>query len=188
MKSDVYKIGVDPFDHSETTSKERSSGAAYVMHAYDALSDLSETPLVEYINRPDKSDVFYEDMIKLCHFFGCTILPEDNKVGLIKYFELRGYERFLFRDPRGTKYGVSATVKTHQQIAELHEYFVEENIHKCKFKNLLLDLLKFNLKKTTKFDAAMAFGYTLMLNNSSRFAQKVEEKKKLYEIRELFPF
>lgn len=188
MKSDVYKAGVDPFDHSETTSKDRSSGAAYVMHAFDAMSPLSETPLVEYINRPDKSDVFYEDMIKLCHFFGCTILPEDNKVGLIKYFELRGYERFLYRDPRGIKYGVSATVKTHQQIAELHENFVEENIHKCKFKNLLLDLLKFNLKKTTKFDAAMAFGYTLMLNNSSRFAQKVEEKQKLYEIRDLFPF
>lgn len=183
-----YKAGVDPFDHSETTSDQRSNGAAYLMRAFDAMDENSEAVLVEYINRPDKAEVFYEDMIKMVHYFGCMILPEDNKVGIIKYFEFRGYERFLYKAPGSNKYGVSASPKTHQQIAELHEYYIQENIHKCKFKNLLLDLLKFNLKKTTKFDAAMAFGYTLMLNNSSRFAVKQEDKQKLYEIRDLFPF
>jgi hypothetical protein len=179
-----YVIGCDPFDHNSTVSNQRSDGAAYVYKTFDAVSELSETFLVEYINRPDKAEIFYEDMIKLSHFFGCTILPEDNKVGLIKYFEHRGYERFLFKN--GHKYGVSATVKTHQQIAELIETYVEENVSKLNFKNLLLDWLKFDINKTTKFDATMASGYTLMLANSSRFAQKQEVKKKLYDVKEIF--
>lgn len=179
-----FCIGCDPFDHNVTVSTQRSDGAAYVYKSYDALSPMSETFVVEYLNRPDKAEIFYEDMIKLCHFFGCTILPEDNKVGLIKYFEHRGYERFLYKN--GTKFGVSATVKTHQQIAELIETYVEENVSKLKFKNLLTDWLKFDINKTTKFDATMASGYTLMLANSSRFAQKQEVKKKLYDVKEIF--
>jgi hypothetical protein len=185
IEATKFVIGCDPFDHSITTSTQRSDGAAYVYKTFDGIHPLSETFVVEYLNRPDKAEIFYEDMIKLVHFFGCTILPEDNKVGLIKYFEYRGYERFLFKN--GNKYGVSATVKIHQQIAELIETYVEENVSKTIFKNLLLDWLKFDINKTTKFDATMASGYTLMLANGSRFAQKQqEETKRLYDVREIF--
>lgn len=185
IEAKKFAIGCDPFDHNITTSTQRSDGAAYCYKTFDAVHELSETFVVEYLNRPDKAEIFYEDMIKLVHFFGCTILPEDNKVGLIKYFEYRGYERFLFKN--GAKFGVSATVKTHQQIAELIETYVEENISKTIFKNLLLDWLKFDINKTTKFDATMASGYTLMLANGSRFAQKQQEvKPRLYDVREIF--
>ena len=181
-----YAIAVDPFDHSITTSNERSDGAAYAYRRYDAMDELSETFLVQYINRPDKAEIFYEDMIRLCHFFGCEILSEDNKVGLIKYFEHRGYERFLTRMPNSTKYGISATVKTHQQIAEETENYHLDNLHKVIFVELLDDWLHFNINKTTKFDAAMAAGYTLIAASNSKFAQKVEQKQKLYDVREIF--
>lgn len=181
-----YAIAVDPFDHSITTSNERSDGAAYAYCRYDAMDELSETFLVQYINRPDKAEIFYEDMIRLCHFFGCEILSEDNKVGLIKYFEHRGYERFLTRMPNSTKFGISATVKTHQQIAEETENYHLDNLHKVIFVELLDDWLHFNINKTTKFDAAMAAGYTLIAASNSKFAQKVEQKQKLYDVREIF--
>lgn len=181
-----YAIAVDPFDHSITTSNERSDGAAYAYRRYDAMDELSETFLVQYINRPDKAEIFYEDMIRLCHFFGCEILSEDNKVGLIKYFEYRGYERFLTRMPNSSKYGISATVKTHQQIAEETENYHLDNLHKVIFVELLDDWLHFNINKTTKFDAAMAAGYTLIAASNSKFAQKVEKKQKLYDVREIF--
>ena len=183
-----YAIAVDPFDHSITTSKERSDGAAYVYRRYDAMDEFSETFLVEYLNRPEKAEIFYEDMIKLCHFFGCEILSEDNKVGLIKYFEYRGYEKFLTKMPNSSKYGISATVKTHQQIAEVTESYITENVEKVIFMRLLQDWLKFDINKTTKFDAAMASGYTLIQANKSKFAEKVEQKKHIYDIREIFPF
>ena len=181
-----YAIAVDPFDHSITTSNERSDGAGYAYRRYDAIDELSETFLVQYINRPDKAEIFYEDMIKLAHFFGCEVLSEDNKVGLIKYFEYRGYERFLTKMPNASKYGISATVKTHQQIAEETESYITDNLKKVIFTELLDDWLHFNINKTTKFDAAMAAGYTLIAASKSKFAQKAEQKVKLYDVREIF--
>lgn len=187
-ESKKYAIAVDPFDHSITTSKERSDGASYVYRRYDALDEFSETFLVEYLNRPEKAEIFYEDMIKLCHFFGCDILSEDNKVGLIKYFEYRGYEKFLVKMPGANKYGISATVKTHQQIAEVTESYITESVEKVIFMRLLQDWLKFDINKTTKFDAAMASGYTLIQANKSKFSERVEQKQHIYDIREIFPF
>lgn len=181
-----YSIAVDPFDHSITTSNERSDGAGYAYRRYDATDELSETFLVQYINRPDKAEIFYEDMIKLAHFFGCEVLSEDNKVGLIKYFEYRGYERFLTKMPNANKFGISATVKTHQQIAEETESYITDNLKKVIFTELLDDWLHFNINKTTKFDAAMAAGYTLIAASKSKFAQKAEQKVKLYDVREIF--
>jgi hypothetical protein len=183
-----YAIGVDPFDHSITTSNERSDGAAYVYRRFDATDELSETFLVEYLNRPDKAEIFYEDMIKLCHFFGCEILSEDQKIGLIKYFEYRGYEKFLVKMPNSAKYGISASTKVHQQIAEETESYIMDNLHKVKFPKLLNDWLHFDINKTTKFDAAMASGYTLIASSKSKFTQKIEQQQKLYEIRDVFPF
>ena len=179
-------IGVDPYDHDNTVSKERSDGAAYVYRRYSSTDELSETFLVEYINRPQKADIFYEDMIKMAHFFGCQVLAEDQKIGLIKYFERRGYEKFLYKMHGASKFGISASTKTHQEIAEQTELYIEENIHKVIFKNLLDDWLKFNINKTTKFDAAMASGYTLILASNSKFAQKIAEKKTLVDVREIF--
>lgn len=180
-----FAMGVDPFDHSIITSKG-SDGACYVFRKYDATDELSETFLVEYLNRPDTAEIFYEDMIKLVHFFSCQALIEDQKIGLIKYFEARGYERFLFRIPNSAKYGISASQKTHQQIAEQTEIYINENLHKVIFKNLLEDWLTFDIKNTTKFDAAMSSGYTLIAASGSKFAQAAKPEQKLYDVREIF--
>jgi len=180
-----FAMGVDPFDHSIITSKG-SDGACYVFRRYDATDELSETFLVEYLNRPDTAEIFYEDMIKLAHFFSCQTLIEDQKIGLIKYFEARGYERFLFRIPGSAKYGISASQKTHQQIAEQTEIYISENLHKVNFKNLLEDWLAFDIKNTTKFDAAMSSGYTLIAASGSKFAQAAKPEQKLYDVREIF--
>lgn len=180
-----FAMGVDPFDHSIITSKG-SDGACYVFRRYDAADELSETFLVEYLNRPDTAEIFYEDMIKLVHFFSCQALIEDQKIGLIKYFEARGYEKFLFRIPNSIKYGISASQKTHQQIAEQTEIYINENLHKVVFKNLLQDWLLFDIKNTTKFDAAMSSGYTLIAASGSKFLGNAKVEKKLYDVREIF--
>jgi hypothetical protein len=125
-------------------------------------------------------------MIKLVHFFSCQALIEDQKIGLIKYFEARGYEKFLFRIPNSIKYGISASQKTHQQIAEQTEIYINENLHKVVFKNLLQDWLLFDIKNTTKFDAAMSSGYTLIAASGSKFLGNAKVEKKLYDVREIF--
>lgn len=182
-----FVAGADPFDHNFTVDSRRSDGAGYVYSKFDATSELSETFVCQYLHRPQTSDIYYEDMLKMCHFFGCQILPEDNKVGIIKYFQARGYERFLMKLPGSKKYGISANSKTHQQMVEELELYVYENIERVRYKDLLQDLLKFDIRNTTKFDAAMAAGWTLVAAGGKKFMTKKPENKKLYDIKDIFP-
>ena len=182
-----FIAGADPFDHNIVAKGSRmSDGAGYVYAKFDAASELSEMFVCEYLHRPQTSDMYYEDMIKMCVFFGCQILSENNKIGLIKYFESRGYEKFLMKLPNARTFGVPANSKTHQQMVEELEVYIYENCEKIIYKSLLEDLLKFDINNTTKFDAAMAAGWTLVGAGKKRIYNK-KEQKKLYDIREIFP-
>ena len=182
-----FVAGADPFDHNIVAQGSRmSDGAGYVYAKFDAASNISETFVCEYLYRPQTSDMYYEDMIKMCVFFGCEILSENNKIGLIKYFESRGYEKFLMKLPNARTYGVPANSKTHQQMVEELEVYVYENCEKIIYKTLLEDLLKFDINNTTKFDAAMAAGWTLVGAGKKKIINKVEDKR-IYDIREIFP-
>lgn len=184
-----FCMGVDPFDHDDTVSSQRSDGAAYVFHKYSTSDpDLSETFLVQYLHRPPKAELFYEDMIKLAHFFGCEVLIEDQKIGLIKYFKARGYGKFFYRIKGSSKEGISASSKVHQEIVENIESLAHDNLEKVIFVELLKDWLKFEIKKTTKYDATMASGYTLIAAGNSKFIKEDKSEKKIYEIRDVFPF
>ena len=85
--------------------------------------------------------------------------------------------------PGTIKPGLSGSVKTHQQIAEITEDYIENNIGKVCFPELIKDWLEFDISKTTKFDAAMAAGYTLiadkniLLKNYATKGNLVEAKK-----------
>jgi len=92
------------------------------------------------------------------------------------------------RMPGAHKFGISASSKIHQQIAEEIEAYVTDNVSKVVFQHLLEDWLRFDINKTTKFDATMGSGYTLIAASNSKFAQKVEQKQIIYDIRDVFPF
>ena len=81
-RSDALVAGCDPYDHDTTTDGRRSDAAAHVFHKFSMASDASMQFVCEYINRPPKAEIFYEDMIKMCVFYGCQILVENNKVGI----------------------------------------------------------------------------------------------------------
>ena len=91
--------------------------------------------------------------------------------------------------PGSSKPGMSGSVKTHQRIAEVTEDYIENNIEKVCFPELLKDWLEFDISKTTKFDAAMAAGYTLiadkniLLKNYHAKGNLVEAKKCLKSLR-----
>ena len=46
------------------------------------LCSLYVNTLIDHL----KAEIFYEDMIKMCVFYGCQILVENNKVGNTKVF------------------------------------------------------------------------------------------------------
>ena len=181
----LFVIGVDPIDHNTTEDGRRSDGAMCVKQKYSAI-DESETYndsfVCVYRHRPDNVAVFYEDVLKTAVYYGCSILFENNKIGLMHYFNDRGYGNFLMWLPDRAQPGIAASPKTHQYIAELTEAYINQSVERVFFKDLLKDWLDFNLESTTKFDLAMASGYALIGDQ----AKVMKKENKVREIKDYF--
>jgi hypothetical protein len=181
-----FVMGVDPVDHNQTQDGRRSNGAGIVLQKYNAAreDDIYNYAFVAlYVHRPDNVSVFYEDMIKMCVYYGCSVLFENNKVGMMHYFNDRGYGQFLMWLPERNQPGVAASPKTHQHIAELTESYISDHWDKVFFKQLIQDWLEFDLTATTKFDAAMAAGYAFIADQVKVIRK---DMTKVVEAKELF--
>jgi hypothetical protein len=172
-----FVIGIDPYDHNRTKNGTFSQGAALVYMKYDPLGDdfFQENFVAYYLGRPATAPEFWEDMVKLCHYFSCQMLFEDQKPGVMHHFIERGYGAFLLRNDKGEP-GISASEKTHASIAELTEAFISDNINRVMFPRLIKDWLEYDPDDTQKFDMAMAAGYALIAANRIRLRIKTISK------------
>jgi len=160
-----FITGIDPYDHDVTVDNRRSDGAGLTKMKFDA-SRADKFPnnafVCYYRARPKTAKLFYEDMIMQCHYFGSPMLFETQKIGIKNYFIDRGYGEFMVYIPGNDEPGVAASKNVHQQIAELTEDYIENQLHKVNFKDLIQDWITFDINHTTKFDATMAAGYALI--------------------------
>mgnify|MGYP003133836301 FL=1 len=194
-KADHLVAGCDPYDHDTTTDGRRSDAAAHVFHKFSMSSDASMQFVCEYINRPPKAEIFYEDMIKMCVFYGCQILVENNKVGILKYFENRGYYEYLMDRPdmthtewsRGkqkTK-GIpgSGAAVINAQAEAIATYIYDHvgynastgEIGRCYFNTLLDDWSRFEIDNRTKYDASISSSLALLA--SQKYIKPKKELK-----------
>ncbi|UYZ60087.1 hypothetical protein [Hymenobacter latericus] len=199
-----YAVGCDPYD-ARTVAKlsTASKGAAYVLWKPDMLHEQerlgadgverggywpSDSFIVEYINRPPRPQDFYEDMVKLCHFFGCSLLPERQKPGIIHYFENRGYKAFiggqvaltdtdrkkLAKKKDADNYGHAASTEATVQWSELMAIYshgpLADDWRRMPFAAQVKDWLSLDVLDTQKYDAAVASGWTLM--QARRFVRR----------------
>ena len=183
-----YVIGVDPFDHNTTEDSRRSNGSIYVLRKHSALHpDDSFDFIVEYVHRPPTAAMFYEDVLMCCHYFGCEALIENNKIGITHYFNDRNATAFLMTLPGSNNIGIAGTQKSHQQLAELFENYIHNHFDKIFFKELIKELLEFDINNTTKFDAVMAAGYALIADTIrvQRQSQATTEVSNLFRKRQI---
>ena len=174
--------GCDPYDHDTTTDGRGSNGASYIFRKYNPLVEDSGIFVCEYVHRPPKAEMFYEDMLLQCVFYGCEMLVENNKIGLIKYFERRGYSRYLMDRPetthtssltrkQKTKGIPGSSTEVINMQAELVQAYIYDHvgvnedtgeIGKCYFNKLLLDWAEFDITNRTKHDESIASSLALM--------------------------
>ena len=183
--------GCDPYDHDTTTDGRRSDAASHIYLKYNMSFGFSEAFVCEYINRPPKAEIFYEDMIKQCVFYGCQLLVENNKIGIIKYFERKGYSDYLMDRPEHTHTQSSKTQVTKgipgngeaviNAQAEVTQAYIYDNVglnHEtgemgnCYFNRLLEDWAEFDISNRTKHDASISSSLALLAS------QKIIKKKK----------
>jgi hypothetical protein len=191
-----FVAGADPFDHKQVSVHTRKSkGAGYVFRKYDPTVDdynsvedwESHQFVCQYIERPASPDIYYEDMLKMCWFYGCQMLPETQKPGLMKYFERMGCGDFLMNKPKsvataGTKKsykGIASSPLTKQALAEYTEEYIYKYSILVPFIELINDWLKFEIENTEKYDASMAAGWTLLATNMPGEAKKETKLKQI---------
>jgi hypothetical protein len=179
-------IGVDPVDH-KLTEQAGSRASAHLYIKYNLGDELSETFVCEYLNRPEDPEIFYRDMALLAFATGAPMMVENQKPGLINYCNRVDFEHFIINF--GNTQGIPASPKNQRLLADVYEIYIEHNIKKIIYPNILSDLSVFNLIKTTKFDAAMSSGWALVGSYDERVSgmtQSEKPKVKVYDISEFY--
>ena len=144
--------------------------------------------IVEYCSRPDLAKIFYEDILMSAFFYGYPLLVENNKYGIVRYFESRGYDGYLMDRPEHLK-GASATVNVKtkgipsnsQDVIQAHAHAIEAYIHdhvgvnydsgdmgKMYFNDTMEDWIGFKIDKRTKFDLTISSGLALLAAQKSK--------------------
>ena len=181
--------GVDSYDLDATVDGRGSKGALHMYNKF-SLNRPSNMFVVEYASRPDLASIFYEDVLMCAFFYGYPLLIENNKYGIARYFESRGYDGYLMDRPKHLKGSTSTVnVKTKgipsnsQDVIQSHAQAIEAYIHDyvginyetgemgaMYFNRTLEDWIGFKIDKRTKFDLTISSGLALLA------AQKEKQK------------
>lgn len=125
-----FIAGGDTFKFDEVVGDRKSDGAGAVFMKFDPsidnpLLDVSEWKTNKfcctYSNRPRTLDLYGEDMLMMCIYYGCEMNPELNVPFLWKYFKDRGYGGYLYFgiDMKTGKYNKTPGASTNPKIQDI---------------------------------------------------------------------
>jgi hypothetical protein len=181
-------FGCDSYDISGTVDKRGSNGALHGLTKFSMEDVPPNHFFLEYIARPQTAEIFFEDVLMACVFYGMPILAENNKPRLLYHFKRRGYRGFSINRPDKKYNKLSITERelggipnSSEDIKQAHaaaiesyiEDFVgmrEDGFGDMYFQRTLEDWVKFNINNRTKHDASISSGLALMACNKNRYA------------------
>jgi len=194
-------FGCDPYDISGVVGGGGSNGA---LHGLTGTSLNPEVPsnmfFLEYVARPQTADIFFEEVLMACVFYGMPVLAENNKARMLYHFKNRGYRGFSMNRPdknvaqlSKTEIEIGGIPKTSEDIKQTHaaciESYVEQYvgfdteetyrdsdlIGNMYFTRTLEDWARYDINNRTKFDASISSGLAIMATRKHLF--KTETKK-----------
>ncbi len=183
--------GVDSYDLDSTVDGRGSKGAMHLYNKFN-MEGVSNTFVIEYASRPDLASIFYEDVLMCAFYYGYPLLVENNKYGIVRYFESRGYDGYLMDRPKHLgSASARVNVKTKgipsnsQDVIQSHAQAIEAYIHdhvgenaktgeigQMYFNRTLEDWIGYKISNRTKFDLTISSGLALLA------AQKVKTEVK----------
>ena len=195
----IGAFGCDSYDISGTTDGRGSKGALHGLTKFSMEDAPPHTFFLEYVARPQTAEIFFEDVLMACIFYGMPILCENNKPRLLYYFKRRGYRGYSMNRPDKLWNKLSVTEKeiggipnSSEDIKQSHAAAIESYIDQyvglkgdgqygtMYFNETLNDWAKFDINNRTKFDAAISSGLAVMACNRHLYAPSARtEKRKL---------
>jgi len=195
-------FGCDPYDISGAISGG-SNGALHGLTKFNMDPKIpSNMFFLEYVSRPQTAEIFFEDVLMACYFYGMPILAENNKPRLLYHFKNRGYRAFAMDRPDKPKEKLSKTEKeiggipsSSEDIKQAHASMIETYIEKSVgfdmegqyrdpeeignmfFNRTLEDWARFDITDRTKFDASISSGLSLMACYKHTFLPEIKKSK-----------
>ena len=198
----VGSFGCDSYDISGVVVGKGSNGALSGMTKFNMDNAPSNEFFLEYIARPQTAEIFFEEVLMACVFFGMPILCENNKPRLLYHFKNRGYRGYSINRPDKTFNKLSKTEKelggipnSSEDVKQSHASAIESYIEKhvgldlvgnyrdsddmgiMYFQNTLEDWAKFDINNRTKFDASISSGLAIMANQKHLYTPAKEKSK-----------
>jgi len=195
-------FGCDSYDISGTVGGFGSNGALHGLTKFNMDEAPSNHFFLEYVARPQTAEIFFEEVLMACVFYGMPILVENNKPRLLYHFKNRGYRAFSINRPDKSKMNLSKTEKelggipnSSEAVKQAHAAAVESYIEKyvgldldsvyrdpdemgsMYFSRTLEDWAKFNINNRTKYDATISSGLAIMANQKGLYHTPKKESK-----------
>ena len=193
-------FGCDSYDISGTVDVRGSNGSLHGLTKF-SMEDIPPSHFfLEYIARPQTSEIFFEEVLMALVFYGMPILAENNKARLLYYLKRRGYRPFSMNRPDKVWNNLSPTEKeiggipsAGQDIIQAHasaiETYIEDYVGykesgygNMYFQKTLNDWSRFNISNRTKHDATISSGFAIMACNKHLYSPSTPYKKEKVEL------
>jgi hypothetical protein len=195
-------FGCDPYDISGVVGGGGSAGALHGLTTFHMENAPTNHFFLEYIARPQTAEIFFEDVLMACHFYGMPILVENNKQRLLYHFKNRGYRGFSLNRPdkhisklsktelelggipnssEDVKHAHANAINTYIEeyvgIDQEGTYRDSETMGDMYFTRTLEDWARFDINNRTKHDASISSGLAIMASRKHLFIPPKQESK-----------
>ncbi len=192
-------FGCDSYDISGTVDGRGSNGSLHGLTKFSMENAPANHFFLEYIARPQTAEMFFEDVLMACIFYGMPILAENNKPRLLYHFKRRGYRGFAMNRPDKLKLSITereigGIPNSSEDIKQAHAAAIESYIEDfvglkqngtygdIYFQRTLNDWSKFNIKNRTKHDASISSGLAIMACNKNKYRPIPTITRKTYDL------
>jgi hypothetical protein len=192
----IGAFGCDSYDISGTVDGKGSNGALHGLTKFSMEDAPINMFFLEYVARPQTAEIFFEDILMACVFYGMPLLAENNKPRLLYYFKRRGYRGFSINRPDKLLHKLSVTEReiggipnSSEDIKQAHAAAIESYINdfigaketgygNMYFQKTLEEWAKFDINNRTKFDATISSGLAIMACNKNKYTPVFKQEKK----------
>ena len=195
-------FGCDSYDISGVVVGKGSNGSLHGLTKFNMDEAPSNEFFLEYIARPQTAEIFFEEVLMACIFYGMPILAENNKPRLLYHFKNRGYRGYSLNRPDKRYNKLSKTEKelggipnTSEDVKQSHAAAIESYIEKyvgidlngdfrdseemgtMYFGRTLEDWARFDITNRTKYDASISSGLAIMANQKHLYTPSKQKSK-----------
>ena len=195
-------FGCDPYDISAVVGGRGSCGSLHGMTKFHMDDAPTNEFFLEYVARPQTAEIFFEEILMACVYYGMPVLIENNKPRLLYHFKNRGYRGYCMNRPDKQLNKLTKTEREHggipnssEDVKQSHAAAIESYIEKyvgldhtgayrdpdvigtMYFTRTLEDWAKFDINDRTKYDATISSGLAIMANQKHLYMPEKKESK-----------